>query len=450
MFMKKFLSGLTYILNIIIVVLTIVVFICNYITFINKTIIAIMSVLIIGLQIISIIVSFFYDHFSEKLILKKIVNNSPDFNNKEISKREILKHINPTPKVNGMQNSRDVLRNGLKILLSCSIFICIFLCLALGYEGFFFFVSSICLLSLFFMYADYLPSLFLFGRKYDSLFIPSDETPNFKRGLARIYLAEYKQSKFKRKNCYYNNANIRTTNSSEATEDDCLKCILYILADTAYWPVSVCNVIFLAINILTLPNNFINNLYTYFFDVSTPNGMLFYIVFIVFINILFFLSSITSTKNCDLDNEKFEKITDLFLNENYESRKEKVADEKYCSNSIVARGIYVYYTSLIDKGYSGEQLETIEKQCSLQIRHRYYANRDKFLITIALLFVSVLFTLLGLKTPIYLALTILITFLGVVSLLYILVLPNISKWIIGAWCKKYFNKEIRLCQQKRN
>lgn len=439
--MKKFLSGLTYILNLIIVVLTIVVFTCNYITSINKTIIAIMSFSVISLQIISIIISLFYGHFSEKLILKKIVNTIPNLKNKKISKREILKYINPTPKVNGMQNSRDILRNGLKILLSCSIFICIFLCFFLGYKGFFLFVSSVCLLALFFMYADYLPSLFLFGRKYDSLFISSDETPNFKRGLSRIYLNEYKQSTFKRKSDYYNNANIRTTDSSETIEDDCLKCILYILADTVYWPISVCNVIFLVINIISLPNNLISNLYTYLFDVSTPNRMLFYIIFIVFINILFFLSSITSTRNCDLDNEKFEEIIDLFINEKYKSRKEKVADKKYCSNSIIARGIYVYYTSLIDKGYSGEQLEKIEKQCKLQIRHRYYANRDKFLITIALLFVAVLFSLLGLKAPVDLALTIIITFLVVALLLYIFVLPSISKWIIGTWCKNHLNNK---------
>lgn len=155
----------------------------------NEDIKTIFCVTIIVLQLLSIMVGSKYQGTVEK---EKINSEIKSIS----SKKELINKVVPYKK-DSVQGAREEMRQGLTALTTVFIICCIFWAFMTG--EFRKFIVVVCVVTIAFIYADYLSHNSYYTKKYDEkLLTDKKDTPNSIRGLARIYRHEYKELKFKR------------------------------------------------------------------------------------------------------------------------------------------------------------------------------------------------------------------------------------------------------------
>lgn len=238
----------------------------------------ILSYILIGLQLLTLLLTSFYEKEVENAIFKS-------------KKSDYIRTVIPIQKESETQIARNELRLGLNIIMSISIVITILLCIML--RSFLPFLASMCILVITYIYSDYLPHVITYTQKYDANF-PNVKKGNSIRGLARIYLDEYIITKFKRKHFAYKNAWNYKYDRNSPHQDKCIKCILQMEADSIENSSKAYGLIVIAINILlVLPGVFEFIISEFIVNSSKTNEFIRLLIFLS-INIFFLFFSIIS------------------------------------------------------------------------------------------------------------------------------------------------------------
>ncbi len=333
------------------------------------------ALIIIGLQVIAIIINKLFEFLVDKMIFHKC-------------RKKVLRSL--SDEETRIQMSRNQLRNGLNIVMTVAVILLFILCLYS--KSPLLFVAYICIISIAYMYADYLPSVKAYAEYYDSLTLGDRESPRTIRGLAKIYNEEYKKTKFDYKNAYYKDIMLFEEDKKNQYQDDCIKSILRIKIDAIRCPDIVYSLLIMFFNIfLVIPNLaeqtlslVMNNV-----DVSYISTLL------LIANITFLCINIATLFKYQNDCDRIQNIVKAYFSGNSKDRfyeYSKILNEDYDYKTIHSRGVFVYCSTLIDKG---KFLEDIPLNYKMLYIHRYEANKSRFVITISLSILALSALLLG-------------------------------------------------------
>ena len=198
------------------------------------------NVILIILEMISIIICYFYQEKVEK----------DNLYGKTI--KEITNIVKDDHKKQSIQNSRDQARLSLIIMTAVSALLVFYW--GIISRNVWTFILSVSVLWITYIYADYLPHSISYSKHYDSLFIKDDETAESIRGLARIYSKE-----FRNYNGFLDGKSARELqnfdyNENDQYQDKCIKSIFYMKLDSMIYPMIIYSVVILFFNIiLVLP-----------------------------------------------------------------------------------------------------------------------------------------------------------------------------------------------------
>lgn len=376
-----------------------------------------LNILIVLLEIISIPIGKSYQNQIEKSF----------FDNKGI--KEILREMQPDIVFSSIQNSRNELRFGLKIITSITVLLSLYLTiLSKSIWGFF---TSVAVIWIAFVFADYIPHASFYSKYYDSLFTGKIKKAKSIRGLARIYKNEYEITNGFKDKEFYKSINDYQASSDCNEQDECIKCILYMKADSLYYPIILYSIIILFFNIiLVIPHAFEISIKTLLSDLRINYDLLLSIVVLVF-NVMFALLNlwmiIHHYKSCKLIQRIYnsfnsDKSVDR-INEYNRLRKE---DGK-SFEIIRSRGVFVFCSTIIDKHIN---LDTINMKYRMLYSHRYYTNKPRFWITFWFTLIILGSVIMTWNISWDIGLMLLSSFIVVSLLFYFLWLPRLGKWRI--------------------
>lgn len=413
----------------------------------NQTTLFILFVLTVFFQASSLIIGHFYNECVER----------KSFNGQE--KKRILEEM-LQPKAYSNLDSRNELRMGLTILTSVFTLFCLYWAIVLKDSRMF--IMGVCLISIAFIYADYIPHLIFYSKRYDEIMLKKENNtspPNSTRALARIYSSEYfdengKVCKFKKnkhKDYVLNGDDIEK--GGECVKK-CVKHILLSKADSVKNPEIYYGILILFINIISIIPNTIDTVIKDFLpldsDLATkisPYGL---IAFNIGFGIINIVSQYTYKEKC----EEIKKI--------YESIKEpECLAECYSGISnepgfkvIYARGIFEFNSEILDMGedidkYIRSKLpiednnNELLKKMKMLYSHRLYANLPRFRHTVVLSCIVLYCILLNLHCD-FTSITIIFSIISILLILFrIFVLPNFGKIRIGKMCEMLKKNETK-------
>ena len=391
--------------------------------------------IIILLQMVSIFLSNNY----KKLIEESIF---------QMDKKQLFEKSKPYSQSISIQNARDELRFGLHILLSVVTVVC--LCLCINCQSALLFIAAMSIIVLAYMYADYIPNAVMYAQLYDKQFIGDKEKANAIRGLARIYLDEYRKTSFNRKHKFYKELSEYhfekdNKKNKEKNEDidNCIKNILFMQMDSIRCPEIVHSIILLFINIVLVIPNALDNLIVDFIGNEGNNILFIKMILSMIINIIFAIINIYTSVNYRNICEAVKKLSDVISKEN--GRKKRIQKYNECRNNsprkfeaIRVRGIYVFCSDNISKGRT---LDHIPMQCRMLYIHKLYTNINRFQITVILLTISLISLLFEYNATRAIIIFLLLLDLILAELFKMFYLPNIGKKEIANWCNKLIKME---------
>lgn len=383
------------------------------------------SVIIMALQVVVICLS----HTYEKIVENEIFH---------MSKRQVYEKIKPYSQGSALQDAREELRFGLHILLFVAILAYAYLCIR--FQNILLFCAGTGFILLAYIYADYIPNAMRYAKSYDK-YIGKKEKGNSTRGLATIYLEEYRKTQFDRNHEFYKEVSDYDFDDNDRIQDNCVKCILFMKADSIRHPETVHAILLMAANwILVIPNlsfyiikEFMGEVKTDAFFIRTMISVIVNVI-IAIINIII---CVAYKGKC----EDIKTISDV-INDTKKSGRKKRFDEyenwrKNESRSkfeaIRSRGVFVYCSTFISNKKS---LDNIPLKYRMLYIHKYYTNVPRFRITAGLLIFCMVALLMeyGVSTQIIFFLSLI--YLLIVFLFGKLVLPNLGKRRIAKKCRE--------------
>lgn len=432
----------------------------------NEEIKTFICLAIIVIQLLSILVGNIY----QKTVEKESIKNIMGF---DLSKKELIKKLVPYKK-DSVLGAREEMRQGLIALTAVFIICCIYWAFMTGEARKF--IIVVCIISIAFIYADYLTHNSFYTKKYDESFLKdNNSTPNTIRGLARIYRREYQlnNNRFinrkgdKSLSDYIepsgNWTDIQRKQNNRILQDKCIRFILFSKIDAMKNPELYYGAVIAFFNIfLILPNVpdiVFENILP--FGIETNEMMIPYIL--IAVNVIFAVINIVALasyeKNCTLLSDIANALGE---NGNPDMRFEqyKNLQGKYDFKLIRARGIFMFNSLAIDAGMDLDEFLQIESQnieigkgenvgsasngnnggAYLKYRmlymHKFHTNFQRFFHTVILSYIALFFLLTDLGIELY---TIGIVFAIVSALVLIFgifILPNIGICRIARQCKE--------------
>lgn len=439
----------------------------------NEEIKTFICLAIIVIQLLSILVGNIYQKKVEKESIQKIMGF-------DLSKKELIKKLVPYKK-DSVLGAREEMRQGLIALTTVFVICCIYWAFMTGEARKF--IVVICIISIAFIYADYLTHNSFYTKKYDESFLDdNNSSPYTIRGLARIYRHEYENLKFNFKRIINRNeyeslseyidpsgnwTNPQEENNNRILQDKCIRFILFSKIDAMKNPELYYGAVIAFFNIfLILPNVpdiVFENILPFGFE--TNEMMIPYIL--IAVNVIFAVINIVALasyeKNCALLSEIANALGE---NGNPDMRFEqyKNLQGKYDFKLIRARGIFMFNSLAIDAGMDLDEFLQIESQnieigkgeivgtvsngnngdAYLKYRmlyiHKFHTNFQRFFHTVILSYIALFFLFTDLGIELY---TIGIVFAIVSALVLIFgifILPNIGRCRIARQCKELNDK----------
>ena len=379
----------------------------NIIRYVN-----VVSAIIIVLQVIVICLS----HKYEKIVESEIFH---------MSKGQVYERTKPYSRENTIQDARNELRFGLHILLFAVILVYGYLCIKFHCVLLFFAGTGLILLA--YIYADYIPHAMRYAKLYDKNYIDVKEKADSTRGLARIYLEEYQITNFDRNHSFYKEVS-RYDFDDNKIQDNCIKYILFMKADSIRIPEIVYSIFLMVVNwILVAPNllgyiikEFVGDINTNMFIIKSMLSVIVNVI-IAIINIII---CVTYKEKC----EEIQTLSNVINDTKRGGRRRRFEQYEQCQKSesrskfeaIRARGVFVYCSAFIGNGKS---LNDIPLKYRMLYLHKYYTNILRFRITVALLMFCMVTLLIEYSVPIQIILfLILITFLQ-------------HFWLVNSFCR---------------
>jgi len=396
-------------------------------------------VILVG-QIISMLLSYLYEKEIDKEIFDK-------------GKKVVLNNLKPLKKKSITQLARDELRLGLKIFVAViTLFFCL-ICIIL--EDICLMIIGLAIIGLTFMYSDYIAHAICYARRYDANFNAEKECASSTIGLARIYLTEYKLTKFDRKHALYREIghyNSEPKNSQSFYQDECIKNILRMYADEIENPTIVYNIVLFAINVLlTIPNQleiFVDSV-NYIWN---ENIELFRLIGMFVFNTIFVVMNIVQVLSCKSEYTEIKNICDVLLPESNQSQKRakrrelynKACKDKKIKEPIIARGLFEFSSSYIDYYTKKHSLESIDLKYRMLFIHKYYANIPRFNITFAILLLIEIVIMVEIQLSyIYIGIGIIISILLGMFIRHF-ILPSLGRQRISRACEQLIMQERNL------
>ncbi len=422
-----FLKLLLLIFNIISIIIFVVIAVLSTSDEFSFVSIKILSYILIGIQSLTLLLTNFYEKKVENTVF-------------ELKKSDYIRTVIPIQKESEAQIARNELRFGLNIIIIVSTVITIFLCLML--KSFLPFLASICLLGMAYMYSDYVPHAITYARRYDANF-SNITNGNSIRGLARIYLDEYTKTKFKRKNPIYKKAWKYEYDKKSLYQDDCIKCILQMKADSISGSSIIYSSIIVAINIVLILPGVLEFITSEFIAGNSKICELIRLVIFISINITFAIINIISifTK---IDKE--ENVLKIYKNINSSDSCERFNFfRNLCAKNkiIMSRGIYVYCSKYIDNFDPSKSIDKIDFPYRILFTHKYYANIPRYIITVILSLLSLSSILILLKIDYLIIMYLLLSLLLICAILGVFWLPHLGECIIKKMCKELIEAQFQ-------
>ena len=413
----------------------------------------IFCITIIALQLLSIIVGNKY----QKMIENNVITGA--MNQKE-SKKELIEKLVPYKK-KSILGAREEMRKGLIALTTVFIICCIYWSVMTGEVRKF--IVVVCVVSIAFIYADYVTNNSFYSKKYDeNMLEDKNETPNSIRGLARIYRHEYKNLQFKRfinRNKYkelstFINPSVEWKDNKNL-QDMCIKYILFSKVDAIKNPELYYGAIIAFFNVLLIIPNVPEIVCEKIlpFEAETSQMIIPYVL--IAVNIIFSVANIVSMSTYRDKCKFIVEIAKAIGDNGDPAARYKLyqkLEKSYDFKVIRARGIYMFNSEAID---AGEDLDEFliniandssvdptqsENDCAfLKYRmlyiHRFHTNFQRFVHTVILSYIALFFLLSDIGIELYI-IGIVFAVISVLVLIFgIFVLPNIARKRIADQCR---------------
>lgn len=343
-----------------------------------------------------------------------------------------------------IQRLRSELRNSLNIITGVVIFCTLYEYLVT--KNLLVFITILLVIFIAYMYADYFPYTILCGKFYDSKFLKKNEKSKMSRGLARIYLDEYKKTKFDRNDPFYKEYfKDLTYEKDNKYQDECIKEILHNWADFLTAPDIILNLIMFIINfIMLIASSQLEDI----IRIYIPNGLtsdmreLILIIFLIVINIIFSYISYKGVNTCRKGNEKTKRICDIIKSNDKKERFDFFKSEyQNISKTVLSRGTYEFNISYTTDDLAYDELNNIKFPYRTLFVDRYYSHKQRFDSTAVILILILLSVLITFTVPfIYIVISISI---GIVIALVLrrYFLPNIGMRRVSRECEKLLLEE---------
>ncbi len=338
-----------------------------------------------------------------------------------------------------IQRLRSELRNSLNIITS--VVICCTLYQYLVTKNLLVFITILLVIFIAYMYADYLPYTILCGKFYDSLFLKKNEKAKMCRGLARIYLDEYKKTKFNRNDPFYKEYfKDMVYEKDNKYQDECVKEILHNWADFLTAPDIILNLIMFIINFIMLIAS------TQFEDIIRlyiPSGLtsdmreLILITFLIVINMIFSYISYKGINTCRKSNEKTKTICDIIKDKDKKKRFDFFKDEyQNISKTVLSRGTYEFNISYTTDEVVSSEVNKIKFPYRTLFVDRYYSHKQRFDSTAILLILILVSVLITFTVPFIYIISSVVIGIIIALILRKYWLPNIGKKRVSRECEK--------------
>lgn len=231
---------------------------------------------------------------------------------------------------------------------------------------------SICVII--YIYADYLPHANYYAKQYDKK--NGGRKGNAIRGLAKIYQWEYKKTRFNENDDFYKESKIYSP--------ECIRYILNVVYRDEHSRWTIINNVLLLTNIMILFVGYSKNIFQisaeYFHIVNIMSYDIIQIIITIVANTITIVQLL-------IQDQFYENMTKIAFYSYYEGEK-NILDEfyselkeegKYLNDILLVRGIFLYNSSVFDKG---GKIESINEDDRMLFIHKAIANRPRLKITI--------------------------------------------------------------------
>lgn len=357
-----------------------------YFTFRMDSYVNILNQSIPTISIILIFVSAYYTMVEQKYIMHKCINKELASINSGFSDKvcwEILGELtnnylnnNLPPKLIDSKTSSKRTQNRKKLVVLYVLSFVIGVLISLFFFRIQIFIISSCIFILLCIYADYFEHVNRYAKEYDSRTITSFEKTNKYRGLAKLYLEEYEQTKFNDDSKFYDELENREHSL------DCKKHILQMDIDQVKNKGIIVSLLLMLLNLmLTIP---ITEKYlTYLFDILQV-GMRgefiynFVYFFVMIITVVLNILSCCEEKNVEIHVKKT-LMTYMDNCSKYDAEYRNISDE--ISKLIECRGVFQYTIKRLDENVFIEQVAWKDR---MLFGHRMYTHIPRLKLTMLL------------------------------------------------------------------
>lgn len=338
-----------------------------------------------------------------------------------------------------IQNSRAELRNSLNIIAAVTV-----LCILYQYimtKNLIVLITALLILFLAYLYADYMPYTMLCGKFYDSKFLKKNEKRKMCRGLARIYLEEYKITKFDRKHSFYSNIQDKLVYQKDNKyQDECIREILRNWADYLTAPDLIINLIMFIINFLMLiASTQLEDIVKIYVPEGLSSGTkeLILMIFLIIINIIFSYISYKGINSCRKGNEKTEEICEVIKSKDKKKRFEFFKKEyPNINKTVLSRGTYEFNLSYTTNQDLFSEYSEIDFPYRTLFIDRYHSHKQRFNTTSTVLILIILSIQITFVVPIKFIILTAILNIMIALILRKYWLPNIGKKRVSKYCEE--------------
>lgn len=405
------------------------------------------------LSVFSIAVGNNYSRKQEKITFSKAITKK--YENYKMNEMENLiteysqnekDNILPPKSIN---NDSHMERNKQRSIMLYGIFILIGIEFIFTYfmKCSYLFVILICIESIIYMYLDYFAHVRRYAQKYDEKELQRNgksQKSNTVRGLARIYLEEYKKTKFNPKDCFY-----------KKEQKYCIECkrqIVRMAVDRSNNYAQVFGYILMFINIMFLfPETevFLISIFD-IFNWKLKSSMLYSIVYflIIFLTMILNLYSLPNQKRIDVK-QNLAFLTyledDRNFTKTYENEKQNISVLAIC------RGVFQYTIAQLDK--PNIFIENISINNRMLYIHRAVTHVSRLQITVILSWIIIARILRELINSNYIYIIVLVVEVIMSIIIYLILkkyyLPCIGKNKIIKQCNILIEEEQEKLKSKK-
>lgn len=399
------------------------------------------------LSVFSIAVGNNYSKMQEKMIFSKAIREKySDYENEEM--RNLIVEYAENSKDNVLppkeiKNNTNVSRNHQRQIMLYGIFVLIMVEFIVAYrmKWGYIFVAVICLESMAYMYLDYFGHVKRYAQKYDDKVLKQKglvEKPNTMRGLARIYLDEYKRTKLDISHSFYREKKTYCT--------ECKRQIIRMAVDKSNNYMQVFGYILMFINIMFLmpeTETFLIQIFDVFnFKMNSRTAYLGLYFIVICIAMILNLYSLPNFKRIN-KKQNLAFLTYLEKDRDFANTYEKY--KKNLTELVKCRGIFQHTIAELDK--PDIFIEDIPIDNRMLFIHRAETHISRLQITITLsyvTFVMLLRHILGVSR-LFLLITIVLAvlFIGFYWVLKLYYLPVAGKKKVIEQCRLLIEEEYR-------